>query len=271
MILVTCGNGKIGQRVTSLLKDGEAVVKSASRSSNPAFDWNDAGTWDGALAGVTTVFIIFYPDLAVPGAAETVHRFTSLALEKGTERIVLFSGRGEEGAQEAEEAVKAIAPAWTVIRASWFNQNFSESFFLPSIQQGELSLPVGPVLEPFVDANDVAEVAAKVLLGEGHDGKTYELTGPRLLTFSEAVAEISRASEKSIRYSQITLQEFVSELLAMEVPSDFIELLVHLFTEVLDGRNASVTGDIETLLGRPAKDFADYAVQVASTNVWRAQ
>src|SRR6185436_15700510 len=113
MILVTCGNGKIGQRVTSLLQAQQIDVRAASRSSDPAFDWNDSNTWDGALEGVHTAFVIFYPDLAVPGAAETVRQFAKLAVEKGTKRIVLFSGRGEPGAEQAEEEVKSVAPDWT--------------------------------------------------------------------------------------------------------------------------------------------------------------
>lgn len=270
MILVTSGTGKIGGRVTPLLQAQGLEVRSASRSSVPAFDWNDPATWDGALEGIETAMVIYYPDLAVPGASETVRQFATLAVEKGVQRLVLLSGRGEEGAREAEAAVQSIAPRWTILRASWFNQNFSESMLLPSILDGELSLPVGAVREPFVDADDIAEVAATVLAGSEHDGKVYELTGPRLLTFDEAVLEIGRAVGRPIRFNQISVEAFEAGLKDLGVPEDFVWLLVHLFTEVLDGRNESLATDVEQVLGRPARDFADYVAQTAATNIWRA-
>ena len=270
MILITSGTGKIGGRVSPLLQAQGLDVKAASRSSAPTFDWNDSKTWGEALEGVSTAMVIYYPDLAVPGAAEVVRQFATLAIEKGVPRLVLLSGRGEEGAKEAEEVVKAIAPRWTILRASWFNQNFSESFFLPFILDGDLRLPAGPVLEPFVDADDIAEVAAKVLAENGHDGQVYELTGPRLLTFSDAVEEISRAIGRQIRFTPQTIEEFEAGLRELGVPEDFIWLLNHLFAEVLDGRNASLSMDIERLLGRPARDFSDYAAQTATTNIWSA-
>ncbi len=269
MILITCGTGKIGSRTTARLQALGLDVKPVSRSSSPAFDWDDQGTWAEAVKGADTAFIIFSPDLAIPGADELIRRFATMAIEAGTKRIVLLSGRGEPGAQLAEQALQAVAQHCTVLRASWFDQNFSEGAFLPGILEGELSLPIGDVLEPFVDTDDIADVAVAALTEDGHEGKVYELTGPRLLTFADAVSEISRATGRTIRFNTITAEEFETSLKELGLPSDYVELLMHLFTEVLDGRNASLSPDVERVLGRPARDFADYAS--AAADAWRAR
>ncbi len=96
--------------------------------------------------------------------------------------------------------MQEVSAEWTILRSSFFSQNFSESFFLEPILGGEVALPAGDVPEPFVDAEDIADVAVAALTEDGHAGELYELTGPRLLTFAEAVGEISRATGRKVRY-----------------------------------------------------------------------
>ena len=182
--------------------------------------------------------------------------------------LVLLSGRGEEEARRAELAVQGVDAEWTIARSSFFAQNFSESFFLKPILGGELALPVDGVAEPFVDAEDIADVAVAALTEDGHAGQLYELTGPTLLTFAEAVEEISLASGREIRYVPISAEQFTSALSREGVPPEVIELLTYLFTEVLDGRNARLTDGVRRALGREPRDFADYAREAAATGVW---
>ncbi len=115
---------------------------------------------------------------------------------------MLLSGRGEEEAQRCERIVLDTNPAWTIVRASWFNQNFSEGFFVDPLRDGVLALPAGDVGEPFIDAEDIADVAVAALTEAGHEGQIYEVTGPRLMTFAEAVDEIARAAGRELRYTQ---------------------------------------------------------------------
>ncbi len=183
-------------------------------------------------------------------------------------RLVLLSGRGEEEAQRAEQAVMASGLEWTVVRCSWFNQNFSEGAFNEYVQAGEIALPVGEVPEPFVDVEDIADVAVAALTGDGHAGQVYELTGPRLLRFEDAVAEISRATGREIRVVRISQDEFVAGLAGAEYPEDVVWLMTYLFREVLDGRNASLADGVQRALGRPPRDFRDYARETAATGVW---
>jgi len=268
-ILVLGGNGKTGRRVVQLLeKEKNVSIRIGSRSASIPFDWEKPETWANVVKDIDSIYITFQPDLAVPYAPEIIQNFTDLATQSGVEKIVLLSGRGEKEAQVCEEIVKTKAKNWTIVRASWFNQNFSESIFLEPILAGFVALPRAEVLEPFTDADDIAEVVIEALLNEKHNGKTYELTGPRLLTFKEAVNEIAEISGKKITFQSLELKEYISMLSEYQVPEDEIWLINYLFTEVLDGRNSSITNDIEKILGRKATDFSDYVQKTAQTGIW---
>ena len=262
------GTGKTGRRVAQRLEVGGIPTRVGSRSGEPPFDWEDRTTWASALRGVESVYVSYYPDLAVPGAVEAVRLFANLAVEAGVRRLVLLSGRGEEEAQRTERAVQEAGAEWTIVRCSWFSQNFSENYLLEPILSGEVVLPAGNVPEPFVDADDIADVAVAALTEDGHAGRLYELTGPRLLTFAEAIGEIASAAGRKIRYVPISVEEYASMLKQDEVPHEFVGLLTYLFSEVLDGRNAYLTDGVQRALGREPRDFADYARDVAATGLW---
>lgn len=268
-ILITGGAGKTGRRVDTLLRAQGLATRTVSRSTTPSFDWTRPDGWAAALDGVSAAYVTFQPDLAVPGAADAIAELSRLARMKGLERLVLLSGRGEPGAQRAEAALQAAGVEWTIVRASWFNQNFRESYLLDGVLASEVALPAGPVAEPFIDADDIADVVVAALTHRRHANRLYEVTGPRALTFAEAVAEISRAAGRTIRYRQITPEAFAAGLREADVPADVADLLHELFTVVLDGRNTQVMHGVEEALGRPARDFADYARKTAAAGVWR--
>jgi uncharacterized protein YbjT (DUF2867 family) len=266
--LVLGGTGKTGRRVVERLRALDVPVRVGSRSGTPPFDWQDRSTWEPVLEGTSSAYLSFYPDLAVPGAAAAVGSFAELAAERGLRRLVLLSGRGEEEAQHAEQLVLAAGTEATVVRCSWFSQNFSEDYLREPVLAGEVVLPAGDVPEPFVDADDIADVAVAALTEEGHAGLVHELTGPRLLTFAEAVAEIAQAAGRPIRFGSIPIDEYATALAAHGLPEDLTSLLTYLFTEVLDGRNAHVTDGVQRVLGRPPRDFADYARDAAAAGAW---
>lgn len=266
--LVTGGAGKTGRRVAALLDAAGARVRIGSRTASIPFDWTDRGTWDAALADVTAMYLAFQPDLAVPGAPEAVHAFVAAARAAGVRSVVLLSGRGEPEAVECERIVQDSGLAWTVVRCSFFMQNFDEGAFVDDIRAGALALPNGGVPEPFVHADDIAEVAAAALTDSRHHGRLYELTGPRALTFADAVGEIAAATGRDIAFVPVSRPEFVTALTEYQVPSDVITLLDYLFGAVMDGRNTPITDGVRRALGREPRDFADYAKTVAATGVW---
>ncbi len=269
-ILVVGATGKTGRRVAEGLSARGVPVRLGSRSATPSFDWEDPSTWSAALAGTSAAYVSFYPDIAVPGAPEAIAAFAERALEAGTKRIVLLSGRGEEEAQRAEEVVRASGADWTIVRCAWFMQNFSESFFRDPVLAGEVALPTDGVPEPFVDVDDIAEVAVAALTDDRHVGQLYELTGPRGLTFAQAVGEIGRATGREIAYVPIGIDEFTGGLAAEGVPPDVVELLGYLFGEVLDGRNVATADGVQRALGRAPRDFSDFARDAATAGAWEA-
>ena len=215
-----------------------------------------------------SAYVSHYFD-AVPGAAETVGSFAELAVKSGVPRLVLLGGRGEEEAERVEQAVRDSGAELTILRSTWFAQNFSEAYWREQVLGDEVALPAGNTPEPFVDADDLADVAVAALTDDRHIGQLYELTGPRLLTFEEAVQEIAQATGREIRYVPISIEEFAAASAEQGVPAEYIELLTYLFGEVLDGRNAHVTDGVQRALGRPPRDFSEYARDAAATGIWR--
>lgn len=267
-ILVIGSNGKTGRRVLQRLIDRGVPARGATFSGNPTFNWNDAATWENALNNITSAYISYYPDLAIPGAVKSIEQFTQLAVKKGVQKLVLLSGRGEAEAQQCEKVVMNSGVDWTIVRASWFCQNFNEGNFLEPIQAGHVALPAGNIGEPFIDADDIADVAVAALTEDGHSNKLYEVTGPRLLTFKDAIEEIAKATGRTINYEQVPIKDYSATLAEYGLPKDVIWLVTYLFTEVLDGRNQFVADGVQQALGRKATDFSEYAKKTAATGVW---
>lgn len=267
-ILVLGSTGKTGRRVAKRLIDLGYTVRPASRSGQNPFDWDDQETWLPVLENIHSTYVTYQPDLMVPAAAQAIAKFAEMAKNSGVKHIVLLSGRGEDGAQRSEEALINSGIDYTILRCSWFSQNFSENFLVDNIIAGEVSLPAGNVPEPFIDVEDIADVAVAALTESHHINQTYELTGPRMLTFTQATHEIASATARTIQFIDISTQDFVKGLEADHVPEDIAMLLSELFTEVLDGRNSWVADGVQRALGREPRDFSEYAKTTAATGIW---
>jgi len=268
-ILVIGGTGKTGRRVAQRLQAKGTAVRIGSRNATPSFDWENPTTWAEVLQNVKAAYISYYPDLAVPQAPEAIRAFCQLAIKSGVEHLVLLSGRGEEEAERCEEIVKNSGAAWTILRSSWFSQNFSEGFIRDFVVAGHIALPAGAVREPFVDADDIADVAVAALTEPGHAGQLYELTGPRLISFTDAANEIAKATGQPVQYTQIPQQAFIGALTEQHIPTEAIGLLDYLFATVLDGRNEKLTDGVQRALGREPRDFSAYAQQTATSGAWQ--
>ncbi len=266
-ILVIGSTGKTGNRVVHQLDKRGFPVRHGSRSADVPFDWDNPQTWPAALAGVEKIYLTYYPDLAVPGSVDAVGTLTELAKHAGVSRLVLLSGRNEVEAEKAERVVMASGLEWTIVRCAFFAQNFNEGAWLDEVLAGTVSLPVDDVQEPFVDVDDIADVVVAALTDDRHVGRLYELTGPRLLSFRDAVAEIAAATGRDINFVSVSIDEYTAMLTEYGLPQDFIWLLNHLFTVVL-GSKAQLADGVQQALGREPKDFADYARETAATGVW---
>ncbi|HEY6079079.1 MAG TPA: NmrA family NAD(P)-binding protein [Polyangiaceae bacterium] len=267
--VIVGGAGKTGKRVAQRLSARGVPVRLASRSSARPFDWNDERTWPAALRGAQALYLTYFPDLAAPGAAERIGTASRLAAESGVERIVLLSGRGEHQVWLSERAMRDAGVPFTIVRCAFFAQNFSEGHLLEPILHGELTLPGGNVSEPFVDVEDVADVVSAALTDARHQGQIYDLTGPRLLTFSEVCAEITRASGRAVSYRSVSRDAYAAAL-AQVMPAEDVPFIVDLFVHVLDGHNSLLTDGVQRALGRPPRDFSAYAQGAAAAGAWKS-
>ncbi len=265
--LVLGGTGKTGRRVVERLRVRGLPVRVGSRSGTPRFDWEDQSTWAPVLQGARAAYIP-YPDLVISEATEATRAFADLAIEQGVTRLVLLTGRGEDEAQRGEREVQATGADVTILRCAWFMQIFSEDFLLDSIRAGEVVLPADDgQLDPFVDTDDIADVAVAALTEPGHAGQVYELTSPRLLSVPEAVAEIAKASGRDITYVPVSVEDYAASAAEHGAPAELVGFLTYLFSDVL-GKLAYVTNTVERVLGRPPRDFADFAARTAATGIW---
>jgi uncharacterized protein YbjT (DUF2867 family) len=267
--LVLGATGKTGRRVAERLINAGRAVRLGSRRATPPFEWNDPATWTAAVAGIDSVYVSFQPDLAVPGAVDTVAAFFRVTEQAGVRKVVLLSGRGEHAAEEVENALKAASFDWTILRCSWFAQNFSESVFLEPILSGTVALPADTAPEPFVDVDDIAEIAVAAFTDARHACQLYEITGPTALTLEEAVAEIARATNRVITYEEVPPSAYRDALIAHGVAPVEVELMMYLFTEVMDGRNRATGDGVERALGREPRSFTSYVQATVNSGVWR--
>lgn len=267
-ILIVGANGKTGSRVKTRLEVAGIATLGVSRSTTPAFDWADSSTWPTVLEGVTGAYLTYHPDLSVPEAEGHIRSFCDIARDAGLRRVVLLSGRGEEGAARAEQVFRESGLAWNIVRSSWFAQNFSENFMLDGILAGELVLPAGTSREPFIDIDDIADVVVAAFMEPGLRNRLFEVTGPRAMTFAECVDEISAAAGYSVRLIEVPLDAYIQALRDQDLPRYLVELLRELFTNLFDGRNAYTAEGVREALGRPATDFAEYARKTAAAGAW---
>jgi uncharacterized protein YbjT (DUF2867 family) len=270
-ILILGGTGKTGRRVARRLRAAGHPVRTAARSgADVPFDLADPATWTPALAGVTAAYVV-EPELGTDPAR--VPRFVADAVAAGVRRLVMLSAPGVDDVdghplQPAERAVRGSGVGWTVLRPSWFAQNFGEAMWRPGILAGTLALPTGEGRTPFVDAEDIAEVAASALTGDRHDGEVYELSGPRAIGFGEAVALIARATGRTIRHDDVDPEVFVEHQVAAGVPLGIARVFAGLYLAIRAGQGAALFDGVPRALGREPRAFEDYVAEAAAAGCW---
>ncbi|WP_264929498.1 NAD(P)H-binding protein [Streptomyces sp. A012304] len=268
-VVVTGATGRTGGRVARAAEAAGLTVRAASRGTG--FDWSDPSTWAEVLRGADAAYLAYPTDIGAPEAAGAVGRLAGEAVACGVRRLVLLSARGEERARPAEEALRASGADWTIVRAAWFTQNFSEGPLAEELRLGGgLVFPAADaVREPFVDARDIADVVVAALTSNGrYAGRVIDVTGPRLLTWGEAVAEIGAAAGRELSYRAVPAREYRAHLTGFGVPAEEADFLIDLFEELLDGRNAHLSDGVERVLGRKPHDFTAFAKEAAEAGAW---
>lgn len=266
-VLVIGATGKTGRRVAARLQARGLPVRRGARNSATPFDWESPATWAPALDGVRSAYVTYFPDLAFPGAVEKLDSLCETAKDCGVKHLVLLSGRGEHHARLGEDVVRTSGMDFTIVRAAWFAQNYSEGYLRDPILAGVLPMPGGDVAEPIIDIDDIADVAVEALTEDGHRGELYEVTGPRLMTFADMAAELSGAIGRPILHMPISFEDFHANI-AQAGGAFVADVFTAIARETLDGRNAHVTDGVQRALGRPPRDFADFARAAARSGAW---
>ncbi|MFD4880427.1 NmrA family transcriptional regulator [Streptomyces sp. NPDC058420] len=268
-IVVTGATGRTGRRVAEAAREAGLTVREATRARG--FDWAERSTWADTLRGADAAYLVYPSDVGAPDAGRAVGLLAQEAVGLGVRRLVLLSSRGEERARPTEEALRGSGADWTVVRASWFAQNFSEGPLVEGFREsGELVFPGGSVREPFVDVRDIADVVVAVVTGgERYVGRAVTVSGPRLLTFAEAVGEIGAVTGRELTYRAVSARQYGDVLAGFGVPAEEVEFLVELFESLLDGRNSYLSEGVQEVLGREPRDFSEFVRDAAAAGVWK--
>ncbi|MEU9226946.1 NmrA family transcriptional regulator [Streptomyces massasporeus] len=268
-VVVTGASGRTGSRVARAAEAAGLTVRAASRAAG--FDWWDRSTWADTLRGADAAYLAHPSDVGAPGAAEAVGALAREAVGLGVRRLVLLSARGEDQALPTEEALHVSGADWTVVRAAWFAQNFSEGPLVAELREsGELVFPAGEVREPFLDVRDIADVVVAALTsGDRYVGRTLTLSGARLLTFGEAVAEIAGATGRPLTYRAVSTRDYGEALVGFGVPPEEVAGMTAIFDTLLDGRNAHLSDGVREVLGRAPRDFGDFVREEAAAGTWK--
>ena len=272
-ILILSGKGKTGRRVAAQLDARGVPYRLASRSSEQRFDWYDESTWADTVRGAETAYLA--PPVGPTGLAQA-GKFVQQA--KGLRRLVLLSGRGVgspgrdfavyDGSLELESVVRASSLDWTIVQPAWFAQGFSEDFLRYHVLAGEIRLSAGTGAEAWIDTNDVGDVMTAALLDESYAGQTLEISGPRTLTMTEIADELTKVTGRPISYVDLDPEAHVAELIEQGLTPEDADAVRDLFAVIRNHRSEYVSDGVEKVLGRPARDFSDWARETATTGVW---
>jgi uncharacterized protein YbjT (DUF2867 family) len=257
--LVLGGTGTTGRRIADRLRSAGHDVRTASRTgSDVRLDLDDPSTWAPALDGITAAYLM--EPTVRPG--DRLARFTELALASGVRRLVLLSASRasdpDHPLHAVEQTVRGCDAEWTILHPNWFAQNFTEGPWKNAVRSGTLALPAGDGRTPFIDADDIADVAVAALTTADHNGRTYDLTGPEAITFTEAADQLTEAGLR-VEYVALSPAEYTEQQVAQGIPRPGAELLADVLTSIANGHGGEPTADVEQALGRPARTFKAFA------------
>jgi uncharacterized protein YbjT (DUF2867 family) len=252
--------GKTGRRLVQQLTAAGHAPRAAARHGAVHFDWDDRATWAAALAGAEAVYVV--PPALRGDYVPDVEAFLAQAREAGVRRAVLLSARGADAGPApeqnplyaAEQVLAASGLSWSVVRPSWFMQNFTEGFMVPDAE-GRIRLPAGDGRVPFIDAEDIAAVAAAALTQDGHEGQVYELAGPELLDHHEAAAALGAT------YEDVPPEAWQAAVQEAGMPAEYAAVLAMLFSFIRDGYEARPSDGVQRALGREPGAFAAFAAR----------
>ena len=262
--LVLAGTGKTGSRLAAkLAKIGLSVRTAARHGADVHFDWDDATTHRAAVQGVDRLYLVA-PVMRMD-FADQVSTFLDLAEAAGVRHVTYLSAYGIDQAPP-QVALRAVeldligrgAVTHSILRPAWFMQNFSETLLKPV--DGVIAVPTADGSEAFIDAEDIAAVAAETLARpDAHAGAAYALTGSEAITVSEAAEVIAGVTGKPVKHNDIDRDVWIQGTVAAGVPAEYGEMLRMLTETIASGMGSRPNDNVQTVTGAPPIRFADFA------------
>ncbi|MEV0438514.1 NAD(P)H-binding protein [Streptomyces spectabilis] len=276
-VLVTGATGTTGSRVAARLSGLGHTVRAASRRAGAGpgrvgFDWYDPDTHAEALRGADRVYLV--PPVAEPEPAAVMGPFLERARAAGVTRVVLLGSSaieaGGPGAGRVHQLLADGGPfdQWAVLRPSWFMQNFTGDHpHATGIRdEGVLTTATGDGRVGFVDADDIAAVAARALTDPVAPGPDLVVTGPEALTYAEVAAVVTRVTGRAVRHRAVSPDALAARLTGLGMPAAFARLLAALDDGISGGAQDRVTDTVERVTGAAPRSFAEmYAKHYASS------
>jgi uncharacterized protein YbjT (DUF2867 family) len=265
-VLVLGATGTTGRRVAAFLAERGVPTRLATRTpASPGqvrFDWTDRDTHRDALRGVRAVYLI--APIGVSDPVPLVEPFLSEALRQGVRRVIALSSsalaEGAPGLGAVHHLIRVTMPEWTVVRPSWFMQNFTgEHLVALGVRDGEIVTATGDGRVAFIDAGDIAAVAGHALIDETPHNTEHLLTGPATLSYSDAAAIIARQTGRTITHRSVSADEAAERIAAHGISIEFAKMLAALDVDIRNGTEDRVTNTVETVTGHPARSFEAFA------------
>ncbi len=264
-VLVVGATGTTGSRVGGFLRGRDVPTRLATRTPRAAgqvrFDWADRETHAPALRGVSAVYLV--APIGVIDPVPVVEPFLDEALRQGVRRVVLLSSsamaEGVPPLGALHGLVRATMPEWTVLRPSWFMQNFTGD--LPAgegVRTGEIVSATGDARVAFIDAGDIAAVAGHALTDEVPHDTDHLLTGPEALSYAEVAEIIAKWTGSPVRHRALGTDEHARHLAASGLPAEFAAFLAALDEDIRGGSEDRVTDTVHRVTGRPARSFREF-------------
>ncbi len=264
-LLVTGATGNVGAPLVAALVRAGVPVRAAARHPAPPIDplvqpvrldFTDPATFDAAFTGVETMFLVRPPALAHP--RRDLLPALAHAADLGLRHVVFLSVQGVERLRfvphaRIEEWLRSSGLHWTFLRASFFDQNLI-SVHGPAIRErSQLVMPAGRGRTAFVDAHDVAAVAAQAMLEPAaHQERAWTLTGAEALTYGEVAGIMTAVLDRPIRYAQPGLVRYlIRARRELRMPAEMIATTAAVYTTARLGLAAGLTGEVQQILGRP--------------------
>jgi uncharacterized protein YbjT (DUF2867 family) len=265
-VLVIGATGTTGSRVVTFLSQRGVLTRQATRTPRSPgqvrFDWADRATHADALRGVGAIYLIAPIEVSDP--VPLVKPFLKEALRQGVRRVVQLSSsalpEGGPGLGAVHHLVRTMMPEWTVLRPSWFMQNFvGDHLVAQGVETGEIVTATGNGRVAFVDAGDIAAVAGHALTDEIPHNTEHILTGPEALSYADAAGILTRQTGRTIIHRSVSAEEAVIRITAHGVPTEFAKALAAMDTDISGGAEDRVTDTVKAVTGLTARSFQTFA------------